>query len=79
MYKRQHDKQPFEYDVDRKIRDLSKELEFLDILLNESAQVKYSLIPTAQKLVAFGEIKSQYNSIKFVEHNSCLLYTSRCV
>lgn len=65
-----HDKQPFEYDVDRKIRDLSKELESLDILLNESAQVKYSLIPTAQKLVAFGEIKSQYNSIKFVEHNS---------
>lgn len=65
-----HDKQPFEYDVDRKIRELNKALEVLDISLNQEAQVKYSLIPTAQKLVAFGEIKSQYSGIKFKEHDN---------
>lgn len=60
-----HGKQPFEFDVDRKIRELQKRLGDLDIELSKTAHVDYAIVPTAQKLIALGEIKSEYNRIDF--------------
>jgi Chromosome segregation ATPases len=58
-------KRPFEFDVERKIRELNKELKNLDSELSTTAHVDYTMIPTAQKLVSLGEIKAEYKSIDF--------------
>lgn len=58
-------KRPFEFDVERKIRELNKELKSLDNELSRTAYVDYTMIPTAQKLVSLGEIKAEFKSIDF--------------
>lgn len=58
-------KHPFEFDVERKIRELNKELKNLDCELSKTAHVDYTIIPAAQKLVSLGEIKAEYKSIDF--------------
>lgn len=58
-------KRPFEFDVERKIRELNKELKNLDCELSKTAHVDYTIIPAAQKLVSLGEIKAEYKSIDF--------------
>ncbi len=65
-----HGKRPFEFDVDRKIRELTKKINELDDLISKTAHVNYELIPMAQKLVALGEIKSEYQRIDFSSDNS---------
>lgn len=68
-----HGKQPFEFDVDRKIRELNKELSAIDAKLSKTAHVNYSLISTAQKLVALGELKAEYRRIDFTSENECII------
>ncbi len=58
--KNQH---PFEVDVDRKIRDLSSHLKQLDRALGKMPQVQYRSIPTANKLITYGEICSEIKHI----------------
>lgn len=58
-------KRPFEFDVERKIRELNNELKSLDNELSRTAYVDYTMIPTAQKLVSLGEIKAEFKSIDF--------------
>lgn len=58
-------RQPFEFDVERKIRDLKKELSDIDDLLEKTPHVNYLIIPTAQKLIVLGEIKAEYERIDF--------------
>lgn len=59
-----HDKRPFEYDINKKIKKLRHELDELDTKFPEIAQIDYKLIPTADKLVSLGEIKAEYKTIK---------------
>ena len=58
-------KRPFEFDIERKIKELNKELKNLDCELSKTAHVDYTMIPTAQKLVSLGEIKAEYKNIDF--------------
>jgi hypothetical protein len=64
------EKRPFEYDIDRKMRELSKSLNELDKQLSRTAHVDYSLIPTAQKLISLGEIKAEYNRLDLSTENT---------
>lgn len=57
------DKRPFEYDIERKIRELNEQLRVLDSQLAKTAHVEYSPISTAQKLISLGEIKAEYNRL----------------
>lgn len=63
------DKQPFEFDIDHKIRELNKELTRLDDELSKTAYVDYTVIPVAQKLVYLGEIKAEYKAIDLGDEN----------
>lgn len=65
-------KRPFEYDVDRKVRELKSTLAQLDDKLSRTARVNYTQIPSAQKLVSFGEIKSEYNHFDFNAESSLI-------
>lgn len=58
------DKRPFEYDINKKIKNLRHELSELDANFPQIAQIDYKLIPTADKLVSLGEIKAEYKTIK---------------
>lgn len=58
-----HTKKPFELDINRKIKELNSELDEIEGMISKTAYVDYSLIPVAQKLIAFGEIKSEYKQI----------------
>lgn len=60
-------RRPFEYDVDRKIRELKKQLGEVDLKLSRTPKVSYMTVPVAQKLVSLGEIKAEYKSISFQE------------
>ncbi len=57
-------RRPFEYDINKKIKDLRHELDKLDSKFPQIAQIDYKLIPTADKLVSLGEIKAEYQTIK---------------
>lgn len=57
------EERPFEHDVDKKVRELTTELKKLDEVLNQTAHVAQRVIPTADKLVSFGEIKAEYNRL----------------
>lgn len=59
------DKQPFEYDVDRKIKELNKKIKEIDDQISKTADVSYYTVPIAQKLVSLGEIKAEYNNLTF--------------
>lgn len=63
-------KKPFEFDIDRKIRELTKELSHIDNMLDNAPHVNYMVMPTAQKLIALGEIKAEYRNIDFGEKDS---------
>lgn len=56
-------KRPFEYDIERKIRELNEQVKILDAKLSRAAHVEYRPITTAEKLISFGEIKSEYNRL----------------
>lgn len=58
------ERRPFEYDVDHKIRDVSKRIKELDSQLSKTARVEYQTIPAAQKLISFGEIKAEYRRLE---------------
>lgn len=58
------ERRPFEYDIDRKIRNLTKCIKELDTQLSKTAHVEYRTIPTAQKLISFGEIKAEYRRLE---------------
>ena len=58
------ERRPFEYDVDRKIHDLTKCVKELDAQLSKTAHIEYKTIPTAQKLISFGEIKAEYRRLE---------------
>ena len=55
---------PFEQDINRKIRELSDQLKQLDLKLSRTAMVNYCTIPTANKLVALGEIRAEFNHLE---------------
>lgn len=57
------DTQPFENDVDQEIKRLTAQLKAIDLKLKNTAHVDYRIIPTADKLIAFGELKAEYNHI----------------
>lgn len=59
-----HNKRPFEYDINKKIKSLRHELDELDTKFPQIAQIDYKLIPTADKLVSLGEIKAEYKTLK---------------
>lgn len=63
-------KRPFEYDIDRKVRELNNTLAHLDNQLSKTAQVNYTQIPAAQRLISFGEIKSEYSHYDFTTEDS---------
>lgn len=56
-------KRPFEYDVDRKIKELTKLLKEIELQLNTTPQVAYVTVPIAQKLISLGELKAEYEKI----------------
>lgn len=56
-------KRPFEYDVDRKIKELTKLLKEIELQLNTTPQVVYVTVPIAQKLISLGELKAEYEKI----------------
>lgn len=66
------EQKPFEYDVDHKIQELTDRIKQLDAQLSKTAHVEYRTIPTAQKLISFGEIKAEYNRIEFREEDNQL-------
>lgn len=57
------EKRPFEIDVDRQIKQLTLELKEWDRRLALMPKVNYKVIPTAQKLVSLGELRSDYKHI----------------
>ncbi|WP_040661302.1 DUF3732 domain-containing protein [Oscillibacter ruminantium] len=57
------EKRPFEYDVERSIQALNKQLKMLDGNLSRTAHVEYSPISTAEKLISLGEIRAEYNRL----------------
>lgn len=50
---------PFEYDVKHKIRELKSRIKEINDILSKTPQINYRSIPTANKLIAFGEISSE--------------------
>lgn len=63
-------KQPFEFDVERTIRELTRKVNELNVKLDKAPHVEYSLISTGQKLIALGEIKAEYRHIEFSSDDS---------
>lgn len=55
--------QPFERDVDKKIKELSNRLKQLDLMLSKTPKVDYRTIPTANKLISLGELRAEFNHI----------------
>ena len=66
------ERKPFEYDINGKIHELTEQIDKLDTKLAKTAHVKYSTIPTAQKLISFGELKAEYKRILPCEENDDL-------
>lgn len=56
-------KQPFEYDVDNRIREIEKELASLDEKLALTPNVSFPTIPIAQRLITYGRIQESFNAI----------------
>ena len=54
---------PFEQDVEKKIQELNLQLREIDRKLDQTAQVKYHTISTANKLISLGEIKAEIGHI----------------
>lgn len=50
---------PFEQDVERRIKELNRQLKEIDNKLDNTAQVDYHTIPIANKLISLGEIKAE--------------------
>jgi len=64
------ERRPFEFDIDRRLRELKINMTQLDIKLARTAHVKYETIPTAHKLISLGEIKAQYNQIEIIDDDN---------
>lgn len=60
-------KQPFEYDVERKINELEKKMQEISEDIHRSPQIKYAPKSIEEKLVAFGEIKALYRNTDFTK------------
>ena len=54
---------PFEQEVEKKIKELYLQLREIDRKLDQTAQVNYHTIPTANKLISLGEIKAEIRHI----------------
>ena len=63
-------RRPFEYDIEKEIRDLQHKLDQINTTYPQIVQVNYKSIPTADKLVSLGEIKSEYYAIASCDANS---------
>ena len=62
-----HKSQPFEHDISRKIRDLTRELHRLDTTLLRSAHVQNHPVSIEDRLISLGEIKAEMKHISSVD------------
>lgn len=63
-------KQPFEWDIERKIKELEQDKKALDLQIKTLPRVEYKVIPAAQKLISLGELRANYKQLKPLDDKS---------